>query len=407
MKQLTTPYGELTLDRYPRTTDKNLQAWDAADSYLLNNLHERGELGRVLVINDTFGTITTAIHDSDVTLWSDSKLAEIAVEVNYGHNLFPLHYTFVPSTELPHGRFDTIVIKIPQTNAYFDDILSQLPLLMHEKTQLVCGGMVKFWTNSWPQAVADRIGHSDCSLTWKKARLIFSDGSQLPAKQKPIEQASYDVEPLDMTIRKLSNVYGQGYLDIGARILMQELVPFDDVEHIADLGCGSGELGLMALKMNPKANVEFIDESYQAVLSAQENVAANLPDCLDRCRFTCNDGMINKPRSLYGAILCNPPFHQQQTIGDHIAWGMMQQARRALSNHGELWLVGNRHLNYHVKMMRLFGNCEQVGGNKKFVVLKSIKQPQTKDSSPVRPSESTNGASQQSPYGAARRNSKK
>ncbi len=374
MKQLTTAFGKLKLDRYPKTTDVNLQAWDSADSYILQHLHQRGELGRVLVINDTFGTLTTALHATDVTLWSDSKLAEIAVEVNYGHNLLPLHYTFVPSTEKPIGKFDTIVIKIPQNNRYFDDILSQIPALMNSTSQLVCGAMVKFWTKRWPQMVEERLGHSQCSLTWKKSRLILSDATQIPTTQKPVIKAHYETDkPLEMTIHKLSNVYNQGYLDIGTRVLMRELKPFTGVEHIADLGCGSGELGLMALKLNPQAQVEFIDESYQAVASAKENVAANLPADLARCQFTCNDGMTNKQRNHYGAILCNPPFHQQHTIGDHIAWGMMQQARKALKQNGEFWLVGNRHLNYHVKMQRLFANCIQVGGNNKFVVLKSVK----------------------------------
>jgi len=35
--------------------------------------------------------------------------------------------------------------------------------------------------------------------------------------------------------------------------------------------------------------------------------------------------------------------------------------------------VGNRHLNYHVKMKRVFGNAELVASNKKFVVLRSRK----------------------------------
>jgi 23S rRNA (guanine1835-N2)-methyltransferase len=36
--------------------------------------------------------------------------------------------------------------------------------------------------------------------------------------------------------------------------------------------------------------------------------------------------------------------------------------------------VGNRHLGYHTKVKKVFGNCEMITSNRKFVVLKAIKQ---------------------------------
>lgn len=37
-------------------------------------------------------------------------------------------------------------------------------------------------------------------------------------------------------------------------------------------------------------------------------------------------------------------------------------------------MVGNRHLGYHVKLKRLFGNSELVAGDRKFVVLRAVRQ---------------------------------
>ena len=65
--------------------------------------------------------------------------------------------------------------------------------------------------------------------------------------------------------------------------------------------------------------------------------------------------------------------HQQQVVGDFLAWRMFQQARAALVTGGELWIVGNRHLGYHAKLKRLFRGVEQVAATPKFVVLKAIK----------------------------------
>jgi 16S rRNA (guanine1207-N2)-methyltransferase len=72
--------------------------------------------------------------------------------------------------------------------------------------------------------------------------------------------------------------------------------------------------------------------------------------------------------------LNNPPFHQQNTVGDAIAWKMFVEARRVLKPLAELWVVGNRHLAYHAKLKKLFGACEAIASNRKFVVLKAVKQ---------------------------------
>ena len=72
-------------------------------------------------------------------------------------------------------------------------------------------------------------------------------------------------------------------------------------------------------------------------------------------------------------MLNNPPFHVDQAVGDAIAWQMFSESRAALRHGGELWVVGNRHLAYHAKLKRLFGNCEVVASNSKFVVLLAVR----------------------------------
>jgi 16S rRNA (guanine1207-N2)-methyltransferase len=53
---------------------------------------------------------------------------------------------------------------------------------------------------------------------------------------------------------------------------------------------------------------------------------------------------------------------------------MFSGARRALRGGGELWVVGNRHLGYHVTLRRVFGNSEVVASDPKFVVLRAVKK---------------------------------
>ena len=74
------------------------------------------------------------------------------------------------------------------------------------------------------------------------------------------------------------------------------------------------------------------------------------------------------------ATLAVPIFHQGEAITDHIAWQMFSDAHRVLPQGGELWIVGNRHLDYHNKLKRLFANAQVVASNSKFVILKAIKR---------------------------------
>ncbi|MFQ3322317.1 MAG: 23S rRNA (guanine1835-N2)-methyltransferase [Pseudomonadales bacterium] len=128
----------------------------------------------------------------------------------------------------------------------------------------------------------------------------------------------------------------------------------------------------MAKKSLPECKVTFIDESYMALDSAKTNYIAAIANDSD-ASFVIADSLTGLALDKPDLILCNPPFHQHNTVGDHIAWRMISQSYKALKRGGKLWVIGNRQLSYHSKIERLFGNCETIAANKKFVVLVGIK----------------------------------
>jgi 23S rRNA (guanine1835-N2)-methyltransferase len=72
-------------------------------------------------------------------------------------------------------------------------------------------------------------------------------------------------------------------------------------------------------------------------------------------------------------VLNNPPFHENHTIGDAMALQMFAESRDVLRRGGEVWVAGNRHLRYEAKLKRLFGNCDVVASNARFVVLRAVR----------------------------------
>jgi len=128
----------------------------------------------------------------------------------------------------------------------------------------------------------------------------------------------------------------------------------------------------MAAQRCPNAKIDFYDESFMALASAKTNFHRAFPD--RSARFIIDDCMASTAAEHYQVILCNPPFHQQNVVGDFVAQLMFRDAKKALHQGGELWVIGNRHLGYFNNLKRLFGNCFAIAANNKFVVLKAIKR---------------------------------
>lgn len=373
MSQLELSNRTLTLHRFPQMREESpLQAWDAADEYLLKQLEDTPAGGSTLIFNDTFGALACALAGEGVYSISDSWLNQQATRQNLAVNQLDecdvqLLDSLAPLPSAP-GR---VLIKVPKTLALLEQQLRALRTVVTAETQIIAAGKARDIHTSTLQLFEKILGETTTSLAWKKARLIYTTFSE-PSLAESDTIASWALDDTDYRIHNHANVFARSGLDIGARFFMQHLPEGIDGE-IVDLGCGNGVIGLMALRQSPLARVHFVDESYMAVASSRLNVESNCPDELARCAFHVNNVLAGYPSDSLHAVLCNPPFHQQNTVTDHIAWQMFRDARRCLQYGGELRIVGNRHLDYYHKMKKLFGNCTTVATNQKFVVLRSVK----------------------------------
>lgn len=249
---------------------------------------------------------------------------------------------------------------------------------MHPGTLVVGTGMVTEIHTSTLQLFERILGPTRTSLAVKKARLIFCTPDPAlvrPANPWPLSYAlPGDLGPASgRTVVNHGGIFCAERLDIGTRFLLQHLPARRGHEQVVDLGCGNGIVGTAAALANPEAEVTFIDESFAAVASAEATFRANTPAGAP-ARFQAGDALAAVPAGSVDLVLNNPPFHSHQATTDATAWRMFTGARRALRPGGELWVVGNRHLGYHVKLRRLFGNCRTVAGNPKFVILCAVKR---------------------------------
>ncbi|OWJ91313.1 50S rRNA methyltransferase [Pseudomonas sp. A46] len=374
MPIFATPFAHLDLVRQPEQRDDPLQAFDAADEYLLNHLHEQGVTpdARVLVLNDSFGALAASLAPQvRVTSSGDSHLGYLGLVRNLARNgLEAGQVAFVPASDPLVGPFDRVLIRVPKTLALLEEQLIRLQGQLAPGASVVAAGMVKHLPHAAGDLLTRYIGPMQPSLAVKKARLLIATPDARPAVTSPYP-TRYQLDSPRLTLVNHANVFCREGLDIGTRAFLPHLPRSLAAVRAADLGCGNGILGIAYALANPQAEMTLVDESYMAVQSARENWRAALGDRPADIR--AGDGLAEQPEDSLDLVLCNPPFHQQQVVGDFLAWRMFVQARNALVTGGELWIVGNRHLGYHAKLKRLFRGVEQVAATPKFVVLKASK----------------------------------
>ena len=364
--------GELfTLERFPPNAEEEaLQAWEAADEYLLQQVNDVD--GLTLIFNDSFGALGCALAERNPVSINDSYVSELATRYNLRMNGIDEESVRFqdPLSELPAAPA-LVLIKVPKQLALLEQQLRALREVVTPETRIIAAAKARDVHNSTLALFEKILGTTTTSLAWKKARLINGTFTK-PALADTAQTLSWKLEGTDWTIHNHANVFSRTGLDIGARFFMEHL-PENLEGEIVDLGCGNGVLGMTLLAKNPEASVVFVDESPMAVASSRLNVETNLPDALDRSEFMINNALSGVEPFRFNAVFCNPPFHQKHALTDNIAWEMFHHARRCLKINGELYIVANRHLDYFHKLKKIFGNCVTIATNNKFVVLKAVK----------------------------------
>ena len=374
MPLLITPFAELELLRQPEYANDPLQAFDAADEYLLEHLAAQAlpATSRVLVHNDCFGALAISLRAHAQVLGSgDSYLARLALEKNLVRNGQAFDSVpFIAASQHWQGPFDRVLVRVPKTLALLEEQLIRLQGQLAPGAQVIAGAMIKHLPRAAGDLLEKYIGPVQASLARKKARLLIATAEPRAAAASPYP-TRYKLEQPPLELVNHANVFCREGLDIGTRAFLPHLPRDLGDARVADLGCGNGVLGIVSALANPQAHYTLVDESYMAVQSAEQNWQAALGERAVTVR--ADDGLAGQAPQSLDVVLCNPPFHQQQVVGDFLAWRMFQQAREALVAGGALYIVGNRHLGYHSKLARLFRGVEQVAATPKFVVLKARK----------------------------------
>jgi 23S rRNA (guanine1835-N2)-methyltransferase len=383
--RMSVAQGDFELRRRPVRENDPLRAWDAADEYVLRHLAEVGVPLRerpLMVVNDTWGALSTALAATGVAVasMSDSVIAQQSAADNLQLNgIDPSTVTLTSTLDPVDGLLAAVVIRIPKSLSLLEHQLHVLAPNIDADTVVVATGMTKDIHLS-TLALLDRIiGPTRTSLAVRKARLAFT-------VRDPLRDHGADPWPIRYTlpaevrtvggcvVTNHAGTFSAQHLDIGTRFFLDHLPGAGDAARIVDLGCGNGVLGMALALTSPNSRVDFVDESYLAIESARATISDHLATDAD-LHFAVADSLPSAgiDRGSVDLVVTNPPFHLIQGTTDSIAWQMFTESRNVLRRGGELWVVGNRHLGYHAKLHRIFGNCTVAASGPKFVVLRSCR----------------------------------
>jgi len=133
------------------------------------------------------------------------------------------------------------------------------------------------------------------------------------------------------SLQAASGVFSQRGVDPGTRLLI-ETMRVNRGDHVLDLGCGYGPIGLVAASLAPRGTVWLVDANQRAAALAAANAASH---GLRNVRVIVADGASSIRDGTMDVVITNPPIR----AGRRVVAGFIEDARRVLRPGGRFYLV--------------------------------------------------------------------
>jgi 16S rRNA (guanine1207-N2)-methyltransferase len=173
----------------------------------------------------------------------------------------------------------------------------------------------------------------------------------------------------EFTFKTDNGVFSKKFIDFGSYTMLNYFKPNQLEGDILDVGCGYGPIGIILSVLHNK-KVTMVDINERALGLAKENIRINGVQNVNVFKSNVYE---NVPETMkFASIVTNPPIR----AGKKVIYDIFDGAYQRLLPNGELWVViqkkqGAPSTKTHLESV--FGNCEVVGKESGYFILKSVR----------------------------------
>ncbi len=354
---------EITLDRYPSTSNRSLKPFNNADILAFKSLSAAKDVRSVHVFNDRFGFWNCSIRNASVnTIWSFASEKKAIQQNLKRNNLQYNESTFFKPLD-PLRNVELALIRIPKSVELFELYLRQIHKASHKSTIAICGFMTKYFNASLLKVASRYFEDVTQSLAWKKARVLVLKN---PRSIVDYPEITNSIVWKENSLQQYYGVFSSNKIDYGTQFLLEDLYVDTNELEILDLASGNGVIAFEALQLNPNARVTLLDDSILAVESSKLNIHS-------KANFICDDDFSQLKKRHFDLVLSNPPFHFEHENNIEVSLKLFKQVYDILKEEGRFVLVANKHLNYATHLKKLFSSVLHIKSNDKFEVIECRK----------------------------------
>ena len=184
-----------------------------------------------------------------------------------------------------------------------------------------------------------------------------------------IKEITFEINGITMKLLTDNGVFSKNNVDEGSYAFLKVLLPLDLGNHILDLGCGYGTIGLTLAKAHEQARITLADVNPRAVALCKRN--AELLNLSPRVTILQSD-IYEKIEGPYDSIVVNPPIR----AGKAVTYCMYEEAKQYLIDGGSLFIVirkaqGAESAAKYIES--IFGNITMLDRHKGYHIYQAVK----------------------------------